>query len=985
MKIIKFKSQVQVADGRYLQIRKAISIIIKIQSLTWRLTFLIIPDLSCPFILGNSSLRHMQAVLDFNKKVLKFPLKNTVVPLSFSSVDINSISLLLEQPFKLNIEQEEEINRLKRSYQDVLTDRIGHTDLYTLDIRLKDRTPIRRAPYTLNPTKAQHMSDHINKLINKGIIEKCISPYASPAFLINKKDGTPRLCVDYRQLNKKIVFDAFPSPKTEDIFMTLHGSTVFSSIDLTSAFYQIPLAERSKNITAFVTPHGQYRFTHVPFGLAVSPSSLNRIVADLFGDLRYKFVLPYFDDLLIYSSNIEEHIKHLSIVLDRLRNAGLTANPEKSIFAMSRLRFLGHIISSEGVHVDLEKVQAIQKLEPPKNIKQLRSFLGMTSFFSKFIPEYARIAAPLNNLKRKGVKFKFNDEQLSAFKELKEKLTIAPVLRYPNFDNRFVLRTDASDTALGAVLLQQFDDGLHAIQYASRKLLPVEQRYTTYEKEALAMMFGLRKFQDYLLGHKFTLQVDNAALSWLSSNQRQMGKVGRWILELSKFDFDIIHIGGAINSVADALSRLYDDENKDLDNDNNHPTNDCLNMLNNVPQSFVSIKQHQEHDPFCRGIRQRIRSGEDVNDFGIRDGVLMKRVGKNRLWRIYVPLPIRKMVTYYHHDVDMSAHPGITKTYRDIARRFWWNGLYEDIRNYVKSCELCQRCKASNQHRGAPMFAEPPTAVWEKVYIDHIGPLSLTPNRNRYALVLVDAFSKWVEIMPTLRATSDATIKKLESLWCRYGPPNAIVSDNARCFTSSTFKSHCLKFGIKRINTTPYHPAANASERVNRNIVAGLSILLKQYVEKHSRWDHHLQWLTFSLNNSVHEATGTSPASIFLGRELTRPLDNLWNVAKLISPERVPSPEEVSQALDASQARRKRYYDRRHPASHQFQPGQLVLQRVITPTVPGDEGKKFTPKWSTPRRIIRFTTPVSVELQDERTGQQFRTHVQHLRKFYSRS
>lgn len=981
MKLIKFRSQAKIADGRNLQIRKAASCVIKIKSLTWRLTFLIVPELSYPLIIGNTSLRHMQALIDLNLNRIKFPFNNITVPILFDPVKNCSVSLFLEQPLERTPEQDNKIQQLMNNYQDVLTEEIGHTDRYTLDIQLKDMTPIRKAPYSLTPNKATLMQEHVKKLINKGIIEKCISPYASPAFLIMKKDGSPRLCVDYRRLNKNIIFDAFPSPKMEDIFMTLHGSTVFSSIDLTSAFYQIPLSNRSKNITAFVTPHGQYRFTHVPFGLAVSPSALNRIITDLFGDLRYKFVLPYFDDLLVYSPNMDEHLEHLRVVLERLREAGLTANPSKSVFAMSRLRFLGNIISGEGVHVDPEKLQAIQRLEPPKNIKQLRSFLGMTSFFSKFIADYARIAAPLNNLKRKSVKFKLEEEQLTSFLELKEKLTTAPVLKFPDFNRKFILRTDASDMAVGAVLLQEYEDGLHPIQFASRKLLPAEQRYTTYEKEALGMVFGLRKFQDYLLGHRFILQVDNGALSWLACHQRQLGKVGRWLLEISKFDFDIIHIGGAVNTVADALSRLYAEEDE---TDNEFQAGYRLNVLTTVPQSFTSIKSHQESDPYCQGIRQRIRAGEDVKDFGIREGVLMRRVGKNRLWKIYVPGSIRKMIVYYYHDVDMSAHPGITKTYRDIARRFWWNGLYHDVKNYVISCLLCQRCKASNEHKGAPMYAEPPTGVWQKVYIDHIGPLALTANRNQYALVLVDAFSKWVEIMPLPKATSDASVRKLEELWCRYGPPNILVSDNAKCFVSKTFKSHCLRFGIKRVTTTPYHPAANASERVNRNIVASTSILLKQCAEKHSRWDNQVKWLTYSYNNTLHEATKTSPASIFLGRELARPLDNLWNVAKLISPDRIPNQEEVARALEASQTRRKKYYDRRRPAAHQFQVGQLVLQRLITSTNTPNESKKFQPRWSSPRRITRFTTPVSVMLQDESTGRTYRTHVQHIRKFHQR-
>lgn len=734
-----------------------------------------------------------------------------------------NFNFIAERSLALKPDQQSKLNKLLDSYQDVLTDKIGHVKRYTYSIQLKDRIPVRKNPFPLNPIKAQEMDEHIKLLLQEGVIERCISPYAAPAFLIKKKDGSNRLCIDYRHLNQHIIFDSFPTPRIEEMFQNLNESTVFSIIDLKSAFYQIQLTQESKAITAFVVPHGQFQFKYVPFGLAVSCQALNRIITDVFGDLRYKFLLPYFDDLLIHSKSYEEHLSHIDEVLKRLRYAGFTANPHKSKFAMASVKFLGHIISKNGLQADPEKTAAVRNIPIPKKLKELRSFIGMVSFFRKFVPKLAQILTPLQNLKKKGVKFKMSQKEINAFEEAKKALISPPILKFPSFEKQFIVRTDASDTAIAAVLLQEHDDGIHPISYASKKLNETELRYSsTYEKEAKAIIWALDKFRDYLLGQKFILQTDNAALTFLYNHPKQLGKIGRWILKLSEFDFEIQHINGTTNNIADALSRLYNLEVHQPDH--RHET---VNTLTEIPASFVNIRRHQKQDPFSRGVVQNIKAGQDVEHFDIKDGVLRRRVGKNNLPRVYIPENIRDMIMYYFHDVDISAHGGITKTYRNISRRFWWPNIFTDVKEYVRSCKICQQHKPINYQPGAPMSSTIPDHTWSHVYIDHIGPLSLSKNKKRYCLVVLDGFSKWLEIVSLSRATAELTKRALEKIWSRFGPPTYLISDNARCFVGNVMRHSTMKWGIKHVKTSPYQPSSNPAERAIKNINAGLATLLR--------------------------------------------------------------------------------------------------------------------------------------------------------------
>lgn len=978
--IVKTYTTAILADGRQVCVRQRYSTVIKILNFTWKMNFLIIKDLPYDFLIGSNTLKKTQARIDFCNKNISFPFNppNSIPFVSHENIpNTNYIHCATEEKFRLSEKQETSLSKLITKYDEIFSNKAGRVKNYTYQIYVKDNIPVRQSPYPLNPVKAQEMQDHIQELMEQKIVRPSRSPYSAPAFLIQKKGGGKRLCIDYRRINQKIIFDAFPPPHMDSIFQSLHGSSIFTILDLTSAFYQLNLSPSSKKYTAFTTPMGQFEFNQVPFGLNVSPQALNRIIQDTFADVRFKFVVPYFDDLLVHSANFKEHLEHLDIVFNRLQEAGFTINPEKMKLCRSRIKFLGHVISAEGMSIDPERANAIQNMPIPRNLRQVQSFLGMAGFFARYIPGFSTLAAPLHRLKKKNVKFKISGIEIDAINNIKKALQSPLILKFPDFNKMFTVQTDASSHAMGGVLLQQYEDGMHPVYYASKKFDDAQMNYTTYEREACAIIWALERFKQYLQGQHFILQTDNAALMWLHRHPKNLGRVGRWLLKLSKFDYEVQHIKGESNVIADALSRLYQDE----DNQTHQETEtEHLNLLQDVPLSFVSIQQHQTTDPDCELIRTRIHSGEDVDNFVIKDGLLVKQVGRRKLKRIVIPSNLKQMVIYYFHNTLTGAHQGVTKTYRHISKRFWWQNLYQDVRNYIRSCDLCQQCKAPNRYEGAPLASTPPTSVWSKIYIDHIGPLINSSNNNRYCLVVIDAYSKWLDIIPVRRATAAVTVNKLTNLWSQFGPPNTIVSDNARSFTSTSFTNMCLQWGIKHVTTSPYRPAGNLAERPNRDIKAALTIILKQYEAAHKDWDNYISYVKFSHNAGYHESTKASPAAIFLGRELPQPLDRQWKLDIVLDATEKPTDAEVEQAIRQSRAKYAKYYNLRRPPSHNFTVGQLVLQRLHG--LPGfDEDQKFVPRWSTPRRVIRFTTPVSCEVEDIATMQRFRAHIEQLKPY----
>ncbi|XP_033730000.1 uncharacterized protein LOC117319277 [Pecten maximus] len=456
----------------------------------------------------------------------------------------------------LTKDQSRDVQCLIQEFKDVLTDVPGSTSLIEHEIHTTTSDPVRVKSYPLPYTTKEVINEEVGKMLEMRVIEPSTSPYSSPVVMVKKKDGSNRFCIDFRGLNRVTIFDAEPMPNTEDIFARLGNARYFSKLDLSKGYWQVPLSADAKEMTAFTTPRGLFQFRVMPFGLVNAPATFSRLMRKLLRGMDH--LDNFIDDIIIYTDTWEKHMDVLSELFSRLRNAGLTARPTKCSIAFGSLSCLGHVVGERRIQLEDDKVQAIASAPRPETKKQVRSFLGLAGFYRRFIPNFAAIAVPLTDLTRKGApnKVEWLESHERAYATLKKLLTARPVLKLPNLEQDFILRTDASDTGLGAVLLQEEEGQKMPIAYASRKLLPRERNYAVIEKECLGIVWGIQKFESYIYGREFLLETDHQPLSYLNKSKTANARLMRWALLLQPYRFRIRAIKGSDNVGADYLSRI---------------------------------------------------------------------------------------------------------------------------------------------------------------------------------------------------------------------------------------------------------------------------------------------------------------------------------------------------------------------------------------------------------------------------------------------
>uniref|UniRef100_A0A1B6EN58 RNA-directed DNA polymerase n=2 Tax=Cuerna arida TaxID=1464854 RepID=A0A1B6EN58_9HEMI len=821
----------------------------------------------------------------------------------------------------------------------------------------------------------------IDELLKNGVIEPSCSSYASPAFLVPKPNGKSRMVLDYRKLNAKIEIDSVPLPDLHSAFDWFGKAKFFSIFDLNQAYHQIPLKPESRPLTAFCVPWNLYQFKRVPMGLAVGAQTLTRLLDSIFHDVKFKFVFNYLDDLLVYSESFEDHLLHLEEVLKRLQHAGLTVNPEKVSFARGEISFLGHLVSSKGVCIDPARTQAIREFPPPKDAKGIARFVGMVNFYRRFIPNVAELAAPLNALRKKGAKFVWGEAQQTSFDLLKEAVMQPPVLAMPDFNQKFVLQTDASSLAIAAVLSQEVDGIRQPIAYASRTLTPCEKKSSSvYELECLAVVFGINKFRRFLEHKEFLLETDNQALSWLLAHPRQLGKIGRWVVQISSLKFTVQHVRGTQNVIADTLSRMYqipNDQVADFE-----PAN-CAVLLN-FPLAFSDLVPHQLQDPELANIISELKNGGAHPPYFLSRGALCCKARQRGQPKLVLPSHLIPMVFEYFHTSLVGGHLGIHKTIAKIRENFIYRGMDRDIATRVRSCQTCSLSKPAQNTKFGLLSSEVAEKPLEKVFIDYVGPLPRSKSGNKFLLVCVDAFSKFCWIFPLRNTTAQLTVQVLRTqLFQHFGIPATLVSDNGPQFLSNTFKRMCFGHGIRHVTTSPYYPQPSHAERFNRNL---RSALIAFHADKQTTWDQELPWIQFAFNTARHESHKAVPFELLLGYPPNNPLANLWRIGDLLPPPGTPNVKSTWEAARRNLIRARelvrRKYNRGRVAAP-FQVGDLVFCKAHPASSAVDKrAAKLCHRWTGPHRILKFLTPVTARLGDPQTGKVCRkAHVSHLKPY----
>jgi hypothetical protein len=460
----------------------------------------------------------------------------------------------------LNEEQQQRFREFMMGYQDLFAwkpDDFGRTSVVMHRIDTEDASPIKQRFYRTSHENQLFIKNEIQRLLEAGLIKPSISQWTSPVVVVEKKNGKKRLCVDYRKLNEMTKKDCYPLPRIDDMLETLSGCQWFTSLDLANGFWQVELDPKDREKSTFITRFGTFEFAVMPFGLCNAPATFQRLMDTVLRDILWQFVVVYVDDINVGSKTFEEHLQHLKEVFTRLSNAGLKLSPEKCFFFKEKLPFLGHVVSKEGIHTDPEKLEVIKGMPIPKDLTQLRGFIALASYYRRFVKNFSSIAEPLHRLLKKGTPYVWGKDQNEAFEALKERLTTPPILAYPDFEKPFILYTDASSFALGAILAQKDDEKKeHVLAYASRTLNKHERNYGVTELECLAVVWAVKHFHHYLHGRKFTVITDHAALRYLKNMSNPVGKLGRWLMTLNSYDLDIINRPGKQHSNVDTLSRI---------------------------------------------------------------------------------------------------------------------------------------------------------------------------------------------------------------------------------------------------------------------------------------------------------------------------------------------------------------------------------------------------------------------------------------------
>ena len=824
------------------------------------------------------------------------------------------------------------LNRLLLEYQDIFSTGdhdIGHTSIVKHKIDTGSTKPIKQYPRRLPINQRKEADEQISDMLNRGVIKNSNSPWASPIVLVKKKDGSTRFCVDYRKLNEVTRKDAYPLPRIDDSLDSLSGAQWFSTLDLCSGYWQVEVDENDQPKTAFTHGFKLYEFALMPYGLCNAPSTFERLMEMILHGLQWETCLIYLDDIIIFGNTFEEELERLREVFSRLRKSGLKLKPKKCSLFQKEVLYLGHVVSNEGISTDPQKTEAVKNWPVPSNIHDVRSFVGLCSYYRRFIQSFAKKAHALHRLTEKGQPFIWTPECQDSFNSLKESLLSAPILGYPMEVGTYILDTDACDTGIGAVLNQVQCDEERVIAYASKSLTKPERKYCVTRKELLAVVYFVKYFRHYLYGQKFIIRTDHAALKWLTTFKNPEGQVARWLEILSNYDFVIEHRPGKSHGNADAMSR--------------HPCHQCgygidpkisdstcsedirklarkhkiseMSQTSKVLRARVvqkppvtltwlegwspeKLKESQLGDPNIAKILQWKNNdarpawehisheNRDIKNLWaqwkrliLQDGILYRRweneVDSLPTYQLILPKTLKDEVLTELHSCITAGHLGVNKTLFKVRKRFYWPNMNHDVKMWILRCDKCARRKTSPKVKRAPLKQHLVGAPMERVAIDIMGPLPISRSGNRYIMVIVDYFTKWVEAyaIPNQEAFTVAE-KFVNEFVTRFGVPRQLHTDQGSNFESYLFQEMTQLLGIDKTRTTPFHPSSDGLvERFNRTIESMLSMFTD---ENQTDWDEKLPCLLMAYRGTPQESTQCSPNLLMLGRETELPIDLMF-------------------------------------------------------------------------------------------------------------
>ena len=827
---------------------------------------------------------------------------------------------------------------------------LGRTDWVQHHIDTGDETPFKQRAYRLPQMKYEEMKKQVMTLAEKGIIRPSTSNWASNVLLVRKKDKTWRMCIDYRELNRRTKnVDPYLMPRIDDTLDQLGTAKFFCTLDLIAGYHQVELTEESKPKTAFTTPRmnpSQWEYNMMPFGVQGGPATFQRLMDKLLVGLDYRIALAYLDDIIVYGSTRLECMQRLATVFQRLRAAGLKLKPSKCTLFEPETLYLGHIVSAEGIKCDPKKVEAVKNWVRPNNYRDVQVFLGTVNYYNRFIKDFSKIAHPLRKIPKDKRLFEWTIECEEAFQTLKGALVTAPVMAYPQAEGLYILDTDASAFAIGGVLaqMQTSTDGdpqERVIAYSSRSLQGREQRYCTRRRELLAIVDAVKRFKAYLWGREVKIRTDHASLKYIKTQNNPDDQFARWVERLEEMYYTIEIRKGVKHCNADGLSRLQsdtcagkrcicpgvaaleatgdvDDDWQCLSRDNAqhvyareadsssegvHSDTEYEDSVEINAFSFTKswiadeIAAAQEADPDVGPVYSAKARGTGKpapNDYSaesaetkayMHDWERLQLKINNVLYRrwesddgtetrnqILLPYQYREDVYEHLHESRIACHMGRRRTLHRMQKHYYWYRMADDIKLWIKTCEVCQLRKRAGKPAKAPLTIYLAGAPNERVALDVLGPLARSTSGNKCILVITDHFTKYTKAvaMPDQKAPTVAAAFDRE--WISvFGTPRTVHSDQGSNFESTIFQEMCKMLQISKSRTTSYHPQGNSQcERFNSTLLS----MIHAHARDHPKdWDANLHHVVLFYNATKHASTDIEPNRLMFGRNVEMPLD----------------------------------------------------------------------------------------------------------------